>query len=50
MINPNITQVELSYKLNLSRRTISTLLANLKKKGKIERVGSDRKGYWKILQ
>ena len=49
-INPNITQVELSNKLNVSRRTISTLLANLKEKGKIERVGSDRKGYWKILQ
>ena len=48
-INPNITQVELSNKLNVSRRTISTLLANLKEKGKIERVGSDRKGYWKIL-
>lgn len=49
-INPNITQVELSNKLNVSRRTISTLLANLKEKKKIERVGSDRKGYWKILK
>lgn len=48
-INPNITQVELSNKLNVSRRTISTLLANLKEKSKIERVGSDRKGYWKII-
>ena len=49
-INPNITQVELSNKLNVSRRTISTLLAHLKERGKIERVGSDRKGYWKILK
>lgn len=49
-INPNITQVELSNKLNVSRRTISTLLANLKEKEKIERVGSDRKGYWKVLK
>lgn len=48
-INPNTTQVELSNKLNVSRRTVSTLLANLKEKGKIERVGSDRKGYWKLL-
>lgn len=47
--NPNTTQVELSNKLNVSRRTVSTLLANLKEKEKIERVGSDRKGYWKIL-
>ena len=49
-INPNITQVELSNKLNVSRRTISTLLSHLKERGKIERVGSDRKGYWKILK
>ena len=49
-ITPNITQVELSNKLNVSRRTISTLLANLKGKEKIERVGSDRKGYWKVLK
>lgn len=49
-VNSNITQVELSNKLNVSRRTISTLLANLKEKGKIERVGSDRKGYWNILK
>lgn len=47
--NPNTTQVELSNKLNVSRRTVSTLLANLKEKEKIERVGSDRKCYWKIL-
>lgn len=49
-INPNITQVEFSNKLNVSRRTISTLLSHLKERGKIERVGSDRKGYWKILK
>ena len=49
-INPNITQVELSNKLSVSRRTISTLLAHLKERGKIERVGSDRKAYWKLLK
>ncbi len=48
-VNPNTTQVELANKLNISRRTGSTLLANLKEKGKIERIGSDRKGYWKML-
>lgn len=49
-INPNMTQVELSDKLNVSRRTISTLLAKLKEKSIIKRIGSDRKGYWKIIQ
>lgn len=48
-INPNTTQVELSDKLNVSRRIVLTILVNLKEKGKIERFGSDRKGYWKIL-
>ncbi len=48
-VNPSITQVELSNKLNVSRRTVSTLLANLKEKGKIERIGLNRKGYWRIL-
>ena len=33
-INYNITQVELSNKLNVSKRTNSTLLANLKEKEK----------------
>ena len=48
-ISPNITQVDISNKLNVSRRTVSNLLSNLKEKRKIKRVGSDRKGYWKIL-
>lgn len=47
---PNITQLELSNDLNISRRTVSTILAGLKEKKKIERVGSDRKGYWKIVK
>lgn len=34
--NPNTTQVELSNKLNVSRRTVSTLLANLKEKEKLK--------------
>lgn len=48
--NPSLTQLELSKNLNLSRRTIATLLANLKEKGKIERQGSDKKGYWKVKE
>ena len=49
-VSPYMTQIELSKKLNVSRRTISTLLAKLKEKNKIKRIGSDRKGYWKILK
>ena len=48
--NSNITQTELANFLNVSRRTISTLISNLKDKKVIERIGSDRKGYWKIIK
>ena len=47
--NPNTTQVEVSKRLNISRRSVSAILSGLKEKGKIRRVGSDRKGYWEIL-
>lgn len=48
--NPNLTQVQLSTILNISRRSIIKNMKKLKDKNKIERVGSDRKGYWKILK
>lgn len=48
--NPNLTQVQLSTMLNISRRSIIKNMKKLKDKNKIERVGSDRKGYWKILK
>ena len=45
---PDITQKELSEKTNISLRTVKRIIQQLKEKNKIERVGSDRKGYWKI--
>lgn len=50
IVNPNLTQNELSQKLNLGARTISRLMAELQKKKIIERVGSKKTGYWKILK
>ncbi len=47
---PNITQKELSEKTNISLRTIKRIMQQLKEKDIIERVGSDRKGYWRILK
>lgn len=46
--NPSITQSELSNILGITTRAIRKTMKNLKDKGVIERVGSDRKGYWKI--
>ena len=47
--NSNVTRKELANLLNLSEATIKRKLSNLKKCNIIERVGSDKKGFWKIL-
>lgn len=46
--NPAYTSNVMSEKLSISRKTVSQKLKEMKEKGIIERVGSDRKGYWKI--
>lgn len=48
--NPRITQTMMSNELGFARSTISSNLQKLKEKGIIERIGSDRNGYWKILE
>ena len=48
--NPGYTMPQLSEKLGVSRKTVALGLKSLKENGIIERVGSDRKGYWKIKQ
>ena len=44
-----ITQAELSKLLCISENCIYKNLKSLKEKGIIERVGSNKNGYWKIL-
>lgn len=46
--NSRYKTAELAEMLDISRKTVSIKLKNLKEKGIIERVGSDRKGYWNI--
>lgn len=46
--NNKIKRMELIEKINLSRSTIDRVLASLKTKNIIERVGSDKTGYWKV--
>ena len=48
--NPSITQVEIAKSLNLTRDGISYHIKILKNNGKIERIGSTKKGIWKILK
>ena len=47
--DPVITTSKLANMLSVTRKTISTHIKNMKKNNVIERIGSDRKGYWKIL-
>lgn len=48
--NSEITLKELSEKLNVTSKTIQRDLEQLKQNGIVERIGSDRKGQWKILK
>lgn len=48
--NPNITYDELVRKIDTSRRTIIRQMNDLKEKGIVKRVGSDKKGHWDIVE
>jgi len=48
--NKNITDIEISERLNLSLSTVKRKIKDLKEQGIIERVGSDKTGYWKIIE
>jgi Protein involved in cell division len=47
--NKNIAATEISEQLNLSLSTVKRKIKELKEQGIIERVGSDKTGYWKII-
>ena len=46
--NPKITAEQIGYKIAKTSRTAQRLLDSLKNKGMIERIGSNRFGYWSI--
>ena len=47
---PAITVKELAKMLSVTERTIYRQIEILKTENKIERVGSDKTGYWKFVQ
>ena len=49
-INPNVRQKDMAKKLNVSEVTIKRYIKELREKGYIERQGSKKSGYWKILK
>lgn len=48
--DPGYTISQLAEKLGTSRKTVAARTKALKEKGYIERVGSHRQGYWKIVK
>ena len=48
--NPKLTVKKLEQQLNLSRRGIEYHIANLKKEGRLKRIGSTKSGYWKVIE
>lgn len=48
--DPAYTYQELASRLSISRKSIGALIKTLREKGIIQRVGSDKKGYWKISE
>ena len=48
--NPNITKQQMIEKISLSRATITRYIKKLKEQNLLKRVGSDKTGYWEILE
>jgi fido (protein-threonine AMPylation protein)/biotin operon repressor len=48
--NKNLTTTEISERLNISLSTVKRKIKDLKEKGIIERIGSDKVGYWKVIE
>ena len=48
--SPQLTAANLSLIINKSKRTAERYLKSLQENGYIERKGSDKTGYWKVLK
>ena len=48
--NNKITAIEISKQLKISLSTAKRKIKDLKECGEIERKGSDKVGYWKIIE
>jgi predicted HTH transcriptional regulator len=48
--NNNVTAIEISEQLNISLRTVRRRIKELKNGHKLERIGSDKTGSWKITE
>lgn len=47
--NPNITKKQIQEKIGKSKTTVDKVISYLKENGIIEHIGSNKAGYWKVL-
>ena len=50
LFNPNLTAEELATTFSVTAKTIKRDFTALKNEGRIKRVGSDKTGYWEVVQ
>jgi ATP-dependent DNA helicase RecG len=48
--NPNVTQPQLAILIGIGKTAVQNNIVVLKRKGFIERVGSNKSGYWEVLE
>ena len=48
--NPLVTQTEIMEKLSLSRKQVQWIMKELQKDGMLVREGTNRSGYWRVLE
>ena len=48
--DPNITQKQIATVINVSHSSVSRIIKKLKTDGLIKRIGSDKTGYWEIIE
>ncbi len=48
--SPNITASAIATEIGLTDRAVRKILSSLKEQGLIERIGSNKSGYWKLNQ
>lgn len=46
--NPNVTKKQIAKELHIGKSTVDRAIESLKAKGLIERIGSNKSGYWKV--
>lgn len=48
--SPHITAYEIADEIGITDRAVRKIISSLKEQGIVERVGSNKSGYWKVKQ